>query len=79
MSADITLDMAVARQALTITGLTGSQSEKTRFLQMGFTPGTAVQIVRRAPMSDPVEIKVRGTHMMLRLVECQNIKVAFAE
>ena len=64
---------------MTITGVSGSQAQKTRMLPMGFTPGTRVRIIRRAPLADPVEIKVRGTKMLLRRDECQNIKVAAAE
>ena len=79
MGKDITLDIAAAHQEMTITGVSGSQAQKTRMLQMGFTPGTRVRIIRRAPLADPIEIKVRGTKMLLRRDECQNIKVAAAE
>jgi len=75
----VTLDIAAEQQEMQIVGVTGSQEQKTRMLQMGFTPGTKVRIVRRAPMADPLEIKVRGTRMMLRRDECQNIRVAVAE
>jgi len=79
MGKDITLDIAAEQQEMKITGVTGSQAQKTRMLQMGFTPGTRVRIVRRAPMADPLEIKVRGTRMLLRRDECQKIRVASAE
>jgi ferrous iron transport protein A len=79
MGKEITLDIAAVQQEMTITGVSGSQAQKTRMLQMGFTPGTRVRIIRRAPMADPIEIKVRGTKMLLRRDECQNIKVAAAE
>ncbi len=79
MSKEITLDSAATQQDLKIIGVTGSQEQKTRMLQMGFTPGTHVRIVRRAPLADPVEVKVRGTRMLLRRDECQNIRVASAE
>jgi ferrous iron transport protein A len=79
MQKEITLDSAAEQQEMQITGVTGSRAQKTRMLQMGFTPGTKLSIVRRAPMADPVEIKVRGTCMLLRRDECQNIKVALAE
>ena len=79
MKKDMTLDIAAEQQEMKITGVTGSQEQKTRMLQMGFTPGTRVAIVRCAPMADPVEVKVRGTRMLLRRDECQNIRVAVAE
>ena len=79
MQKDTTLDVAAEQQELKVTEIHGSQAQKTRMLQMGLTPGPHVRILRRAPMSDPVEIKVRGTRMVLRRDECQNIRVAGAE
>ena len=75
----VTLDVAAEQQEMQIVGVDGSRAQKTRMLQMGFTPGTRVRIFRRAPMADPLEIKVRGTRMLLRRDECQNIRVASAE
>ena len=79
MQKDTTLDVAAEQQELKVTEIHGSQAQRTQMLQMGLTPGTHVRILRRAPMSDPVEIKVRGTRMVLRRDECQNIRVAGAE
>ena len=79
MENELSLDSVEEQQEMKITGITGSRAQRTRMLQMGFTLGTRVRIVRRAPMNDPVEIKVRGTSIMLRRDECQNIKVAEAE
>ena len=79
MQKDITLDVAAMEQELKVTEIQGSNAQKTKMLQMGITPGTSVRIMRRAPMADPVEIKVRGTRMVLRRDECHNIRVAGAE
>lgn len=79
MQHDMTLDIAAEEQELKVTEITGSQAQKTRMLQMGLTPGTSLRILRKAPLADPVEIRVRGTHMVLRRDECQNIKVAGAQ
>ena len=79
MENELSLDSVEEQQEMKITGLTGSRAQRTRMLQMGFTPGTRVRIVRRAPMSDPLEVKIRGTRMLLRRDECQNIRVASAE
>jgi Fe2+ transport system protein FeoA len=75
----MTLDTATEQQDMKVTGMTGSQAQKTKMLQMGITPGTHLHIVRRAPLADPVEIKIRGTKIVLRREECQNIRVAGAE
>ena len=46
-----------------------------RLLDLGFVPGTAVQVVRRAPLGDPVEYELRGYRLCLRRSEAQRIQV----
>ncbi len=67
--------MAAALQPLTDLSL-GSKAviaeikvlpeHKPRLMEMGLLVGTPVELVRFAPMGDPVEIKVRGYHLSLR-------------
>jgi ferrous iron transport protein A len=42
---------------------------------MGLLVGTTVELVRFAPMGDPVEIKVRGYNLTLRKAEADQILV----
>ncbi|HVU18838.1 MAG TPA: FeoA family protein [Candidatus Didemnitutus sp.] len=44
-----------------------------RLREMGLLPGTTVTFVRAAPMGDPIEIRVRGYHLSLRLDEAEQI------
>ena len=46
-----------------------------RVMEMGFTVGTVVEVVRFAPMGDPIEFKVRGAHISLRRAEAAGIRV----
>ena len=46
-----------------------------RLLEMGLIVGTPVELVRFAPLGDPVEIKVRGYHLSLRKHEAEQIWV----
>ena len=46
-----------------------------RILEMGLLVGTPVELVRFAPLGDPVEIKVRGYHLTLRKHEADQIWV----
>lgn len=48
---------------------------RPRLMEMGLLIGTPVQLVRFAPLGDPVEIKVRGYHLSLRRHEADNIWV----
>ncbi len=49
-----------------------------RIEEMGVTPGEYVEVVRYAPLGDPIEIKIRGYHLSLRKEEAQLIQVEVA-
>jgi Fe2+ transport system protein FeoA len=42
---------------------------------MGVTPGTTIEIKRVAPLGDPIEVKVRGYHLLVRKSEASGITV----
>jgi ferrous iron transport protein A len=44
-------------------------------MELGFVPGTTVTLVRRAPMGDPIELRLRGTHFSIRNSEADRIDV----
>jgi hypothetical protein len=44
-------------------------------MEMGLTPGTAVTFVRRAPLYDPIEIRVRGYQLCVRRSEADAVWV----
>lgn len=48
---------------------------RQRLLEMGLTVGTEFQVVRFAPLGDPLEIKVRGYHLSLRKREAAGVQV----
>jgi ferrous iron transport protein A len=45
-------------------------------MELGLLPGTEVEVVRRAPLGDPMEITVRGMHLSLRKSEARQIDVS---
>ncbi len=49
---------------------------RSRLMEMGLLVGTKVELVRFAPLGDPVEIKVRGYNLTLRKNEAELILVA---
>ena len=51
---------------------------RPRLMEMGLLVGTPVELVRFAPLGDPVEIKVRGYHLTLRKHEAEQILVKAA-
>jgi Fe2+ transport system protein FeoA len=46
-----------------------------RLMEMGLVPGTPVQMLRRAPLGDPIELVVRGTHISIRRREADRVHV----
>ena len=50
-------------------------ASRPRLMEMGLLVGTKVELVRFAPMGDPVEIKVRGYNLTLRKNEADQILV----
>lgn len=53
----------------------GGAIYRRKLLAMGLTPGAAFQVVRVAPMGDPVEVRVRGASVMLRKDEAAALQV----
>jgi Fe2+ transport system protein FeoA len=49
--------------------------QRGRLLEMGLLPGTSIELVRFAPLGDPVEIKLRNYHLSLRKLEADKIFV----
>ena len=57
-------------QAARIVGYEGGHSPyRTRLLSMGLTRGERIELVKVAPMGDPVQIRVRGFSLSLRKQE----------
>ncbi len=48
---------------------------RPRLMEMGLLVGTQIELVRFAPLGDPVEIKVRGYNLTLRKNEAEQILV----
>ncbi len=53
----------------------GNRSYRRKLLSMGLTPGVEFEVLRFAPLGDPVEIRVRGFDLSLRRDEAQMLKV----
>ena len=50
-----------------------------RLLEMGIIRGTPIEVIRFAPMGDPIDIKIRGYHLSLRGEEATGIIVSLEE
>lgn len=54
-------------------GLAGGARQ--RLIEMGLTAGATFELVRFAPLGDPLEIKLRGYHLSLRRQEAESVEV----
>jgi len=45
-------------------------------MEMGLLPGTQVEVVRVAPLGDPIELRVRGYSLSIRRNEAMGIEVS---
>lgn len=63
-------------QTATITGFAkGDNGFRKKLLAMGMTLGATLEVVRVAPLGDPIEVKVRGSSLSLRRNEAAIVLV----
>jgi ferrous iron transport protein A len=60
----------------TVQSMPTGRSGLTRLREMGIVPGTRVTVTRRAPLGEPIEISVRGSHLSMRNHEAAFISIA---
>lgn len=71
----MTLNELKTGRSGTITAVGGQGVLRRRLLDMGLTPGTRVMVRKVAPMGDPIEIRLRGYELTIRLEEAAKIRV----
>lgn len=71
----IPLTQMTVGQAGVVAQIQVAPASKGRLQEMGLLVGTPLQLIRFAPLGDPVELKVRGYHLTLRRHEAEQILV----
>ena len=71
----MTLNELKIGQSGVITAVGGDGPLRCRLLDMGLIPGTAVKLMKVAPMGDPIEIRVRGYELTLRVEDAMKIQI----
>jgi ferrous iron transport protein A len=54
----------------------GSEATARRLGELGFTPGAVAEVVRRAPLRDPVIYRVKDYEICLRRAQTSRIRTA---
>jgi Fe2+ transport system protein FeoA len=64
-----------AGQSAVIDRIGGSGALRRRILEMGMVKGVRVYVEKYAPLRDPLELIVKGTHVSLRVEEAAHISI----
>ena len=67
-------DLEIGKSAK-ITKVGGEGALRQHFLDMGLIPGAQITMIKFAPMGDPVEIKIHGYELTLRLADAEKIEI----
>lgn len=51
----------------------GNPDFRLRMMEMGFVRGAQVQVIKYAPLTDPIEFVIKGYHVSLRRTEAADI------
>ena len=62
-------------QSARILKVGGEGALRLRFLDMGLIPKTHITLTKVAPMGDPIEIRLRGYELTMRIDEAKWIEV----
>jgi len=62
-------------QKARVLGFNLPPEQHQRILEMGLTVGVQCEVIRFAPMGDPIDIKVRGYHLSLRKKDAAGVRV----
>lgn len=75
----MTLNEMKAGESALITSVGGEGALRCRLLDMGLIPHTRVTLQKVVPMGDPIEIRVRGYELTLRVDDAKKIEVRAEE
>ncbi|MCD4690475.1 ferrous iron transport protein A [bacterium] len=58
-----------------VVSIEGEGAFRRRLLDMGFIDGACVRVIKTAPLQDPIEYCIGGTHVTLRKTEASRVLV----
>ena len=67
-------DLEIGKSAV-ITVVGGEGALRQHFLDMGVLPGANVTLMKYAPMGDPMELRIQGYELTLRLDDAEKIEI----
>ncbi len=67
-------DLEIGQKGI-VTYVGGEGALRQHFLDMGVIPGAEITVVKYAPMGDPLELRIHGYELTLRLADAEQIGV----
>ncbi len=71
---DISLAALQPGQGAIITSMSAEGALGLRFREIGLLPGTSVEMVRAAPLGDPIELRLRGFLVAVRRADLAHVR-----
>ena len=71
----MTLDQVQPKTKVLIKKISGEKAAKRRLMDLGLIPGVNVYVNKRAPLGDPIELKVKNSVLSIRKRDAENITV----
>ncbi len=72
-------DLVIGQKAVVLALHNDNKALRRRLLDMGITKGVIIEVKKKAPMGDPVDIYLRGYELCIRESETKNIDVRVVE
>lgn len=72
-------DMAIGTKGRVKSMNTSTPEYRRRLLMLGVTPGSTFEVIRVAPLGDPIEIRIRGCLITVRKDEAEILDIESVE
>lgn len=72
----MSLATAPVSRRLRITGVRGADNRSYRLMELGFIDGTEAEVIGRAPLGDPLHVRVGDYSLSLRAAEAALVDIA---
>jgi Fe2+ transport system protein FeoA len=59
-----------------VTAVDGADAVSQRLMDLGLSEGSVVEVVRLAPLGDPMDLRLHGYHLSVRKAEAARVRVA---
>lgn len=71
----VTLAEAKVGDEVEVTRINSEGDIRFRLLDMGLVRGVKMKLIRFAPLGDPIEVRLKGFHLSMRLEEAESIEI----